>query len=247
VKKILSASLVALLFVFAGRPSFALDAVIDAANLVQSVLQYSHMGTDLAKQVAQVTNQQSQIQNQLRQLQNLANGNWPAYNNLLQKVIIDLQPLTGGTLDRIGYLGNIAAKWDYYFPDDLSNLTLDDYSAYLSSLDRLMRDVSQNAAVAQKSMARVAENTSRAQEILIQSEASEGEIGQMQALNQQIALTNASLNDLMTVAATQGRLLAADAARAATEREVTRAASADLVRNYTDRGNPAQIQYTKLP
>ena len=75
----------------------------------------------------------------------------------------------------------------------------------------------------------------------------------MQALNQQAALSNAALNDLITVSATTGRLLASGAAREAAEREVGRAASANLMKNYTDKGaapdmsfNPYKLNlYTK--
>lgn len=228
--------------------------VMDISNLLQSILQVvgqveaiSNQVESLSNEADQIYNQFQQIDNQKTQLQHLANGNWSAYRDLLNSVGTDLRALTGGDLDSIGYFGNIASSWKNNFPDDFSQLTMDEWNTYMSNWDRLMKDVSQNAAVAQKSMARVEENTLRAREILIKSEASDGEIAQMQALNQQAALSNAALNDLMTVSATTGRILASDAAREAAAREVTRAASANLVQNYTDKGDPAHIQYDQLP
>lgn len=246
-KKILIVFLMTLMFVFPfSRSSYAVDAVIDVANLVQSILKIINMVRNVSNQASQITHQYTMISNQLTQLQRLS-GDWSAYNNLLKAIGVDLKELTGCSLDEIGYFSNINSNWKNFFPDDFSQLSMDEWDTYISKWDTLLKGVAQNAAVAQKSMGRVQENTLRAQEVLTKAEAAEGEVAQMQALNQQVALSTAALNDLMTVSATTGRVLASGAAREAAEREVGRAASDNLLKNYTDKGTPAQIQYNQLP
>ena len=246
-KKILIVFLMALIFVFpSSRSSYAIDAVIDVANLIQSILKIINMTKNVSNQTFQISHQYTMIRNQLTQLQCLG-SNWSSYNNLLKEIGQDLKVLTGSSLDEIGYSSNIDSKWKDFFPDDYSQLTMDEWDTYISKWDTLIKGVAQNAAVAQKSMARVQENTLRAQEVLTESKAAKGEVAQMQALNQQVALSNAALNDLMTVSATTGRVLASGAAREAAEREVGRSASVNLMKNYTDKGVPAQTRYNRLP
>ncbi|MCK5233044.1 MAG: hypothetical protein KAR13_22415, partial [Desulfobulbaceae bacterium] len=220
----------------------AIDAVIDVANLIQSIMKIISMGKNVSNQVSQIGHQYTIILNQLKQLERLG-GNCAAYNNLLKAIGVDLKVLTGSSLDEIGYSSNIDSKWKEFFPDDYSQLTMDEWDTYISKWDTLLKGVAQNAATAQKSMARVQENTLRAQEVLTKSTAAGGEVAQMQALNQQVALSNAALNDLMTVSATTGRVLASGAAREAAEREVGRTASANLMQNYTDKGAAPDMSF----
>ena len=242
-KKILIVFLMTLMFVFpSSRSSYAVDAVIDAANLVQSVMSVLSSDENVSNQMSQIDNQYNMIQNQLKQLKGLG-GDWAPYRKLLHAIGADLKILTRYVLDEIGYSSNIKSKWESFFPDDFSQLSMDEWETYISKWDKLLKNVSQNAAVAQKSMSRVQENTLRAQEILTKSEAATGEVAQLQALNQQAALSNAALNDLITVSATTGRLLASGAAREAAEREVGRAASANLMQNYTDKGAAPDMSF----
>ena len=241
-KKILIVFLMTLMFVFpVSRSSYAIDAVIDVANLIQSIMKIISMGKNVSNQVSQIAHQYTIIRNQLTQLECLS-GNWASYNNLLRAVGVDLEQLTG-SLDEIGYSSNIDSKWKNFFPEDFSQLSMDEWDTYISKWDKLLKGVAQNAAVAQKSMGRVQKNTLRAQEVLTKAEAAEGEVAQMQALNQQVALSTAALNDLMTVSATTGRVLASGAAREAAEREVGRAASANLLKNYTDKGAAPDMSF----
>ena len=242
-KKILIVFLMTLMFVFpSSRSSYAVDAVIDVANLIQSIMKIFSMSKNVSNQISQIEHQYTMIRNQLRQLERLS-GSWSDYTNLLNSVGVDLNALTGNSLDEIGYSSNINSKWKHFFPDDFSQLSMDEWDTYISKWDTLLKGVSQNAAVAQKSMGRVQKNTLRAQEVLTKAEAAEGEVAQMQALNQQVALSNATLNDLMTVSATTGRVLASGAAREAAEREVGRAASDNLMKNYTDKGAAPDMSF----
>ena len=175
-KKILIVFLMTLMFVFpSSRSSYAVDAVIDAANLVQSVMSVMSSDENVSNQMSQIDHQYTMIRNQLRQLERLS-GDWSAYKNLLNAVGIDLKALTGYFLDKIGYSSNINSNWKNFFPDDFSQLSMDEWETYISKWDKLLKNVSQNAAVAQKSMSRVQENTLRAQEILTKSEAAASEV-----------------------------------------------------------------------
>ena len=81
-KKILIVFLMTLMFVFSSsRTSYAVDAVIDAANLVQSVMSVMSSDENVSNQMSQIDHQYTMIRNQLRQLECLS-GDWSAYKNL---------------------------------------------------------------------------------------------------------------------------------------------------------------------
>ncbi|MCB2181348.1 MAG: hypothetical protein KQH63_04950 [Desulfobulbaceae bacterium] len=223
--------------------AFSTMSVIDSSNLAQAVLQVkgqieeiTHLVESLNNQVIQIRNQTTQIENQRIQLQKLSNGEWGSYYGLLNDIAADSAMLTG-LLDQIGYGGNIATKWGDLFPDDFSGMTLGEWTTYLSRWDRMIKDVSQNAAQSQGCINRVQANSRKAQQILVNSNTSDGEIAQLQSLNQMASLTQGSMNDLVSMSATIGRVISSGAARDAAEREVLRAAAADLRKDYADKGS----------
>ncbi len=90
-KKILIVFLMTLMFVFPfSRSSYAIDPVIDAANLVQSVMSVLSSDENVSNQMSQIDNQYTMIQNQLNQLKGLG-GDWAPYRKLLHAIGADLQ------------------------------------------------------------------------------------------------------------------------------------------------------------
>ena len=95
-------------------------------------------------------------------------------------------------------------------------------------------------------MLTVETNNQTVADILSQSNAANGEIRQLQLINQQLALIHARLGDLVQNIATLGRITANMAASSAGEKLLLREAKLRRRDNYTDRGHPAQI-LTRLP
>ena len=76
--------------------------------------------------------------------------------------------------------------------------------------------------------------------------AANGEVRQLQLINQQLALIHARLGDLVQNIATMGRITATMAASAAGEKLLLREAKLRRRDGYTSRGKPSHV-LTQLP
>jgi conjugal transfer/entry exclusion protein len=82
--------------------------------------------------------------------------------------------------------------------------------------------------------------------ILSQSSSANGEVRQLQLINQQLALIHARLGDLVQNIATMGRITANMAASSAGEKLLLREAKVRRRDGYTNRGRPSRT-LNRLP
>jgi P-type conjugative transfer protein TrbJ len=241
--------------------------VLDISNLIQSIMtviqqlqeieamydsvsnldeQIGQLDTQITNQYTEITNQSEQIANQERSLDMLSNGDWGSYRDLLNGVQSDISSITG-SVDSLTYAKNsIQGNYDNIFKKDYANLNPDQRSQALADINNSMHEVTYNAMRAQAVVERIAGSSQKAKDILAQSEAADGEVRQLQSLTQMSSLTVSSLNDLVTVSATTGRVIAAEQARATEERELMRVSGEELRQGYADKG-PAGTKKSKFP
>jgi conjugal transfer/entry exclusion protein len=105
------------------------------------------------------------------------------------------------------------------------------------------------ALVAQRSqstLSTISNNTDQATAVLSRSAGAEGEIAQLQAVNQMLGIISSQLNSMISVLDTTGRVTADMAGTSASGQVVSIEKKRRNVDNYTDRGPQGPVM-TKLP
>jgi conjugal transfer/entry exclusion protein len=105
------------------------------------------------------------------------------------------------------------------------------------------------AMVAQRSQATLStmeNNTTQAEAVLSRSSNTEGEIAQLQAVNQMLGIISSQLNTVISTLDTTGRVTADMAASGASDNVVSFEKKDRNLENYTDRGDSVPVM-SKLP
>lgn len=200
--------------------------VVDYSNLTQSILQVTHA-------VTQIQNQIQQINQMAQTLQTLGGSQYASVTTGLNQQLLEMQN-TLGTLTHISQsVGNIQNEFNTLFPDqatwdsyDFSNIgtTLDDWSTEIDN-------ATIEALTAQGIVQRASQNVNRVNALLAESQTADGEVRQLQLMNQNMAVLSQQMNDTLQLLAANGRLQAIQAAQQEKAREAARARKTRMMDN----------------
>jgi P-type conjugative transfer protein TrbJ len=226
----------------AGQPATAQFAVVDATNLVQT--------TTTAISTAQTLQNMIQQVNLTRQtLQTINPASFSGLQTLLGQGQLTYQMLSSDVTTLGFALRDVNSSFDRLFPKNKTtwrSARYSDYDSYYGSWNAEITGSAKLAERAQSSVLLIESNNRAAASILGQSSSANGEVRQLQLINQQLALIHGRLGDLVQNIATMGRITANMAASSAGEKLLLREAKLRRRDGYTDRGHPART-LNRLP
>ena len=219
-----------------GATAHAQFAVFDATNLIQT--------TSTAISTAQTL--QNMIQQVSLMRQTLATINPTSFSGL-QSLISQGQltySMLNGDVTALGFaLQDVNSHFDKLFPKGRTSWQGARYADYDSYYGQWHEEISGSAKLAERAQASLllVEGNNRAiSDILGQSAAANGEVRQLQLVNQQLGLIHARLGDLVQNIATLGRITANMAASSSGEKLLLREAKLRRRDGYTSTGAPAR-------
>lgn len=237
----LSALLLISLLLMVNQKSRAAIAVIDFSNLSQSITQVTHA-------VTQIQNQIQQISQMAQTLQTLGGSQYSHITAGLNDQLTTMQN-TLGTLTQISQsVGNIQNEFNTLFPDQASWDSFD-FSAMGDTIDGWSKEIDNatlEALTAQAVVQRAGLNVVRVNALLAESQTADGEVRQLQLLNQNIAVLSQQMNDVLQLLAADGRLAAIQAAEREKKREAIRAMKSGMMKNF-GKGAENSRPLTHLP
>lgn len=216
-------------------------AVIDFSNLSQSITQVTHA-------VTQIQNQIQQISQMAQTLQTIGDSQYSSITDGLSEQLATMQN-TLGTLTHISQsVGHIQQEFSTLFPDQASWDRFD-FSGMGDTLDAWSQEIDNatvEALTAQAIVQRAGMNVVRVNALLAASQAADGEVRQLQILNQNIAVLSQQMNEVLQLLAADGRLAAIQAAEREKKREAIRAMKAGMMKNF-GKGAENSRPLTHLP
>jgi P-type conjugative transfer protein TrbJ len=217
-------------------------AVADAGNLAQT--------TATAISTAQTLQNMIQQVNLMRQtLQSLSPTSFSSLQTLLAHGQMTYQTLSN-SITALGFgLQDVNRDFDRLFPKDKAKwqtVRYSDYDDYYTSWNTEITASAKLADRAQSTMLLVESNNRAVAGILGQSASANGEVRQLQLINQQLALIHGRLGDLIQNIATMNRITANMAAASAGEKLLIRDSAARRRDGYTNRGKPPRV-LNRLP
>jgi P-type conjugative transfer protein TrbJ len=225
------------------EPAHAQWAVLDGSNLAQQVI---HIG----KTVQLVYNTYTQIDNQKKQieyqLQTLKSIDPTTFSGLM--ALMDQGKLTYAIIkndvDSLGFsVQEINRDFDGLFPRDKTKWKSVQYSDYDNYYTRWNTEITASAKAADRAQASielVEKNNQQIAAILSHAQAENGQVRQLQLINQQLALIHNELGALVQNLATASRVNSNMAASSAGEKMLQREAAQRRRDGYTNLGRPSQ-------
>lgn len=209
--------------------SFQLKAaitVIDPTNLAQNIQQ-------VAKSIIQIQNQIQQIQQMAQTLKTIGGSQFGNVSGGLTGQLTAMQS-TLGTLTQISQsVATIENEFRVLFPDEntWANYDFSNHQGTLKQWSDEIDNATVEALKAQGITQRVAGTVASTQALLAQSQTADGEVRQLQLMNQNIAILSQQMNDSLQLLAANGRLEAIRAAREEKAREAARARKKKMMNN----------------
>lgn len=217
-------------------------AVLDGSNLIQT--------TATALSTAQMVSNTIQQINLMRQTLDTINPTtFAGLQTLLNQGQLTYRTLTNN-VTALGFaLQAVNNSFDSIFPKDKNawhGARYSDYDSYYGGWNAEITASAKLAARAQSSIVLVEANNQAIANILTQSATANGEVRQLQLINQQLALIHGRLGDLVQNIATMGRITATMAASSAGEKLLVREAKLRRRDGYTNRGQAPRV-LNRLP
>lgn len=228
--------------VITGRPADAQLTVLDGTNLVQT--------TSTAVSTARTVENMIQQVGLMRQtLQTVTPTSFYGVESLINQGQMTYLTLTNNVASLGFALGNVNSSFDRLFPKDKNSwhgARYSDYDNYYTGWNSEITGSAKMAERAQSTVLLVEANNRAVANILSQSTTANGEVRQLQLINQQLALIHSRLGDLVQNIATMGRITANMAASSAGEKLLLREAKLRRRDGYTNRGAPSRT-LNRLP
>jgi P-type conjugative transfer protein TrbJ len=218
-------------------------AVFDGSALAQQLVHTAKTVQLVYNTYTQIDNQKRQIEYQLQSLKNIDPTTFSGLMSLLDQGKLTYAQIHGD-LDSLGFsVQQINQDFDGLFPKDRSkwkSVKYSDYDNYYTRWNAEITASSKAADRAQASIAFVEKNNQQIASILSQAQGANGEVRQLQLINQQLALIHKELGAVVQNLATAGRVNSNMAASAAGEKFLEREAADRRLSGYTKLGRPAQ-------
>jgi conjugal transfer/entry exclusion protein len=152
-----------------------------------------------------------------------------------------------GSVRAIGHtVAAVNRDFNTVFPSDLSHAKNSDFDPLVAGWQTEILGSSLVAARAQTSLATLSKNTTEASAILTRSGAATGQVAQLQAIVQMLAVIQGQTNLLVQALDTAGRVTTDMAASSAAERILSREKKRRNLQNYTSRGAQVRVM-PRLP
>jgi len=201
--------------------------VIDPTNLAQNIQQ-------VAKSIIQIQNQIQQIKQMAQTLKTIGNSQYGNISGDLNSQLAEMQNTLGALTQISQSVGTIENEFRVLFPDENTWATYD-YSTHGATLKTWSDEIDNATAEALKAQGitqRVAGTVASVNSILAESKAADGEVRQLQLMNQNIAVLSQQMNDSLQLLAANGRLQAIETARQEKAREAARARKKKMMNNF---------------
>jgi P-type conjugative transfer protein TrbJ len=224
------------------RTARAQLAVTDAGNLVQTTATAISTAQTLENMVQQIT--------LMRQtLLSLNPTSFSSLQSFLTQGQMTYQTLSN-SITALGFaLGDVNRDFDRLFPKNKAKwqtVQYADYDNYYTGWNAEITASAKFADRAQSTVLLVEGNNRAVANILSQSASANGEVRQLQLINQQLALIHARLGDLIQNIAAMNRITANMAGAAAGEKLLIRDSAQRRREGYTNRGQPPRV-LNRLP
>lgn len=217
--------LLAILLLLA-TPGRAELPVIDFSNLAQSILQVTHA-------VTQIQNQIQQINQMAQNLQTIGGSQYSSVASGLTSQLQEMQDTLGKLTKVSQSVGSIQTEFNTLFPDQASwdNYDFSNFGDTLKGWSSEIDNATIEAMTAQGVVQRAASNVTNVNALLAQSQLADGDVRQLQILNQGMGILSQQMNDTLQLLAANGRLQAAQVAQQQKSREAARARKTRMMQN----------------
>jgi len=221
-------------------------AVADASNVIQTTATALNTARQVQQMVDQLRTMEKQFQAQLRALQTLDPTSFAGVERALSTVN-GTYAVVQGDVNMIKWdMSSIQRDFDQLFPKKWTKFRSSDYGTHYASWNSEVSASAKAAMHAQASIGQLQDANRVAADALAQSKSADGEVRQLQLLNQQLAVLQTQLTILVNNIATTGRITASMAAASASEKQAQQDLSDQLRQGYTDRGPPSTV-LRKMP
>jgi type IV secretion system protein TrbJ len=248
-KRIVLSFAAAAALVGVGRSARAQWAVVDASNIAQSIKTVLNTAQTVSNTYTQIQNQKTQIENELQTLKSIDPRTFSSLMTLIDQGKLTYSMIQND-VDSMGFtVQQINRDFDGLFPKDKTkwqSVKYSDYDNYYTRWNTELTASSKSADRAQASIELVERNNAAIASILSQAQTANGEVRQLQLINQQLAMIHGRLGELVQNIATMGRITANMAASSAGEKLLLREAKLRRRDGYTSRGAPART-LNRLP
>jgi len=207
------------IFSFGSNRLYAQWTVIDPSNLIENIL-------SVLEEVEANINLVNQIENQLKSLQRLGSSSFSAIQDILNNNTNDLEDLIAA-VKGIGYLiDSINSEYDAIFPDNdgWDAEKLSNYPAYARDWNNKTTSSIKDAMKAQSVLSRIKDTNNNVISILSEVSGADGEVRQLQAMNQILSQMSSQLSDIAQTMAVTSRMtataLAAEESHKAASRQI---------------------------
>jgi len=216
-------------------------AVADASNVIQTTATALNTARQVENTIQQIEMMKTQLQRQLQQLKTLDPTSFAGIERSVQTI--------NGTFAAIQGDVNIV-KWDVQainrdfeqlFPKDWKKFRASDYDNHYVTWNQEIASSTKAAAHAQASIAQLQDINGVTASALSASRGADGEVRQLQALNQQLGALASQLTILINNIATTGRVTTELAAVAVSEKQAQRDLSDQMRQGFTDPGPPPTV------
>jgi P-type conjugative transfer protein TrbJ len=210
--------------------------VFDASAIIQT--------TATALSTAEtVVNTLKQVELMRQTLATLDPTSFSGLQGLLGQGQLSYQTLKND-IDAMGFaIADVNRDFDRLFPKDKTawkNVRYSDYDSYYGRWNAEITGSAKLAERAQSTVLVVEKNNKAIADILAQSTTANGEVRQLQLINQQLALIHSELGALVQSLGSMGRIMSNMAASSAGEKLLLREAKIRRRDGYTNRGRPAR-------
>lgn len=205
--------------------------VVDVANLSQTMITALNAVTSVANQAVQIANEVKMIQNQLQSLSMLGNSSFGMLNANLNNQLSQLDGVLS-TVKGVGFqINNVDNQFRTMFPEgtDWSTKDVSQYGGYFEKWSAQVQDSAKTAMQSQGVIENVRRNNLEASNILSQAKGADGEVRQLQAVNQMLGVLAGQMSDMTVALTAGGRSSASIAAAGQAERDAQRA----LMENFS--------------
>jgi P-type conjugative transfer protein TrbJ len=218
--RLITGSLLAALLAATGPAHGQGIPVFDASTFAQTLI----TAENAVQQVTQIANEVTMIQNQMRSLATLGTGSFDTLTANLGGQLAQLNTVMASVQGVSYQIDTIEGQFRDLFPSsrDWSDIPVEQYGAYLQQWSGQLQDATRTAMQSQAVIDGLRLNNTEAQNILAQSQGADGEVRQLQAVNEMLAVLTQQMGDMTTVMATSGRVSASAAAASQAERDAQR-------------------------
>jgi len=242
----LPAVLVIFFILTGGSRAWGQLAVADASNVIQTTATALNTARQVEQMATQIQMMEKQFEAQVRALQTLDPTSFSGVERALATVNGTFDVIQGDVNMIKWDISSVQRDFDQLFPKSWKKYRASDYDTHYASWNGEINSSAKAAIHAQASIAQLQDANRVAASALAQSRAADGEVRQLQLLNQQLSVLQVQLTVLINNIATTGRVTAAMAAASASEKQAQQDFASQLRQGYTDRGAPSTVLH-KMP